>query len=213
MLFQSRDRHLLPLQPMTQRDAHFRVEPDDGENQRRIGRSLSGTVVTSRRGRLTASRSLVSTTSCALLPPCGSAVKLHLPDVPWSHFTHCFSVCSSLFPPPPLSVSFLPLVLLFCFQPFVLVSASLPFLSVSLKGEAGWCQCLSLLTSSLLSPCCYSTTITSFILLITNTFSSPLPSTASQVNTALSSPDDVLSFEGFWLCYLVFQKGAFQTKN
>ncbi|KAK1881318.1 Inactive ubiquitin carboxyl-terminal hydrolase 54, partial [Dissostichus eleginoides] len=43
--------------PMTLRDLHLGAGPDDGENLRRIGRSLSGTVVTSRRGRLTATRS------------------------------------------------------------------------------------------------------------------------------------------------------------
>ncbi|KAF3853783.1 hypothetical protein F7725_014471 [Dissostichus mawsoni] len=59
--------------PMTLRDLHLGAGPDDGENLRRIGRSLSGTVVTSRRGRLTATRSFVSVTSCALLPPCGRA--------------------------------------------------------------------------------------------------------------------------------------------
>lgn len=178
--FPASDRHFLPLQPMMLRD--FGVEPDDGENLRRIGRSLSGTVVTSRRSRLTATRSFVSVTTWALLPPCGYAVKLHLPDVLRSH---CFSLCSS--PPPPLFVLFLPFVLLFYLQSVLPLSSSLPLLSsVSLKGEAGRCQCLSLLTSSLLSPCCYSTTIISFILLITNTFSSPPPSTASQVNTALA---------------------------
>lgn len=80
---------------MVLRDVRFGVEPDDGENLRRIERSLSGTVVASRRSRLTATRSFVSVTSCALLPPCGRAFKLHLPDVPPWHFTHCFSLCSS----------------------------------------------------------------------------------------------------------------------
>lgn len=65
---------------MTLRDLRLGAGPDDGENLRRIGRSLSGTVVTSRRGRLTATRSFVSVTSCALLPPCGRAVKLHQPE-------------------------------------------------------------------------------------------------------------------------------------
>ncbi|XP_045925736.1 inactive ubiquitin carboxyl-terminal hydrolase 54-like [Micropterus dolomieu] len=45
--------------PMMLRDMRFGVEPDDGENLRRIGRSLSGTVVTPRRSRLTATRSLL----------------------------------------------------------------------------------------------------------------------------------------------------------
>ncbi|KAA8581387.1 hypothetical protein FQN60_002968 [Etheostoma spectabile] len=110
--------------PMMLRDLRCGVEPGDGENLRQIGRSLSGTVVTSRRSRLTATRSFVSVTSWALLPPFG--------------------------------------------------------------------RCLSLLTSSLLSPCCYSTTIISSILLITNTFSSPLPSTASQERSG--------SAVSFWLC-------------
>lgn len=98
---------------MVLRDVRFGVEPDDGENLRRIGRSLSGTVVASRRSRLTATRSLVSVTSCALLPPCGCAFELHLPDVPPWHFTHCSSLCSALLPL--LFVSFLPVVLLFDF--------------------------------------------------------------------------------------------------
>lgn len=99
------DRHFLPLQPMLLRDVRFGVEPDDGENLRRIGRSLSGTVVASRRSRLTATRSFVSVASCALLPPCGCAFKLHLPDVPPWHFTHCCSLCSS--PPAVCPVFFL----------------------------------------------------------------------------------------------------------
>lgn len=69
--FPASDRHFLPLQPMMLRDLRFGVEPDDGENLRRIGRSLSGTVMTPRRSRLTATRSFVSLTSRALLPPCG----------------------------------------------------------------------------------------------------------------------------------------------
>ncbi|XP_028286612.1 inactive ubiquitin carboxyl-terminal hydrolase 54 isoform X1 [Parambassis ranga] len=67
--------------PMMLQDLRFGVEPDDGENLRRIGRSLSGTVVTSRRSRLTATRSFVSATSYALLPLCGWAVELQLPAV------------------------------------------------------------------------------------------------------------------------------------
>ncbi|KAG7228093.1 hypothetical protein INR49_005716 [Caranx melampygus] len=43
--------------PMMLRDVRFGVEPDDGESMRRMGRSLSGTMVTSRRSRLTATRS------------------------------------------------------------------------------------------------------------------------------------------------------------
>lgn len=65
-----------PPQPMMLRDLRFGVEPDDGESMRRMGRSLSGTMVTSRRSRLTATRSFVSVTSSALPPPCGHAVEL-----------------------------------------------------------------------------------------------------------------------------------------
>ena len=80
--FQTSVRHVafLPLQPPMLRDLRFGAEPDDGENLRQMGRSLSGTVVTSRRSRLTATRSFVSPISSALPPPCGSAVELHLPD-------------------------------------------------------------------------------------------------------------------------------------
>lgn len=113
---------------MVLRDVRFGVEPDDGENLRRIGRSLSGTVVASRRSRLTATRSLVSVTSCALLPPCGCAFELHLPDVPPWHFTHCFSLCSALLPS--LFVSFLPVVLLFDFGS---VPLPLPLFPLSLR--------------------------------------------------------------------------------
>lgn len=137
--------HFHPLQQTMLQDLRFGVEPDDGENLRRIGRSLSGTVVTSRRSRLTATRSFVSVPSCALLPPCGCAINC----ICLMYFTHCFYLCSS----PLLFVLFLPFFLLFDFLPVLLLSACLPSLfAVSLKGEAGWCQCLSLLTSSLLSP-------------------------------------------------------------
>ncbi|KAK2884612.1 hypothetical protein Q8A73_021086 [Channa argus] len=58
--------------PTMLQDLRFGVEPDNGENQRRIGRSLSGTVVTSRRSRLTATRSFVKqadvNASACLLP-------------------------------------------------------------------------------------------------------------------------------------------------
>ncbi len=112
------DRCFLPLQPMMLRDLRLGVEPDDGENMRRIGRSLSGTVVAPRRSRLTATRSFVSVTSCALLPPCGCAMKLHLPYVSAWHFTHCFPV---LFSPRCLSRFFL----LSCFFDFQSVVLSL----------------------------------------------------------------------------------------
>ncbi|GLD74174.1 B-cell CLL/lymphoma 6 member B protein-like protein [Lates japonicus] len=54
--------------PMILRDLRFGVEPDDGENLRRIGRSLSGTVVTSRRSRLTATRSFVKQADVSASP-------------------------------------------------------------------------------------------------------------------------------------------------
>lgn len=116
--------------------------------------------------------------SAASLWPCRWTAPAWCPAV--ALYTLLFPV---LFSPCCLSRFFL----LSCFS-ISNLSSSLCFSSssFSLKGEAGWCQCLSLLTSSLLSPCCYSTTIISSILLITNTFSSPPPSTASQVNTALS---------------------------
>lgn len=59
---------------MMLRDLRLGAEPDDGENLRQIGRSLSGTVVTPRRSRLTATRSFVSATLSALLPPSGCAL-------------------------------------------------------------------------------------------------------------------------------------------
>lgn len=68
------DRRLVTLQPMVLQDLHFGGEPGDGANPRRIGRSLSGTMVASRRGRLTATRSFVSVNSYALLPPPGRAL-------------------------------------------------------------------------------------------------------------------------------------------
>ncbi|KAF0025617.1 hypothetical protein F2P81_022498 [Scophthalmus maximus] len=54
--------------PAMVRDLRFGAEPGDGENLRRIGRSLSGTVVTSRRGRLTATRSFVKQTDVSASP-------------------------------------------------------------------------------------------------------------------------------------------------
>ncbi|XP_041830158.1 inactive ubiquitin carboxyl-terminal hydrolase 54 isoform X2 [Melanotaenia boesemani] len=62
--------------PMMLRDLRFGVEPDDGENQRRIGRSLSGTVVTSRRSRLTATRSLELSGGARSFWLCLTGVKL-----------------------------------------------------------------------------------------------------------------------------------------
>ncbi|XP_075948916.1 ubiquitin carboxyl-terminal hydrolase 54-like [Anarhichas minor] len=62
--------------PMMLRDLRFGVEPDDGENLRRIGRSLSGTVVTSRRSRLTATRSFELPGSAGSFWLCLTGVKL-----------------------------------------------------------------------------------------------------------------------------------------
>ncbi|KAL3051677.1 hypothetical protein OYC64_001837 [Pagothenia borchgrevinki] len=62
--------------PMTLRDLPLGAGPDDGENLRRIGRSLSGTVVTSRRGRLTASRSFELTGSTGSFWLCLTGVKV-----------------------------------------------------------------------------------------------------------------------------------------
>lgn len=53
------------------RDGRLGAEPADGDNVRRMGRSLSGTVVASRRSRLATTRSFVSGIRCALPPPCG----------------------------------------------------------------------------------------------------------------------------------------------
>ncbi|XP_030611132.1 uncharacterized protein LOC115798420 [Archocentrus centrarchus] len=62
--------------PMMLRDGRFGVEPDDGENLRRIGRSLSGTVVTPRRSRLTATRSFELSGSSGSFWLCLTGVKL-----------------------------------------------------------------------------------------------------------------------------------------
>ncbi|XP_016889934.1 inactive ubiquitin carboxyl-terminal hydrolase 54 isoform X2 [Cynoglossus semilaevis] len=62
--------------PMMLRDLRFGAEPDDGENLRQIGRSLSGTVVTSRRSRLTATRSLELSGSAGSFWLCLTGVKL-----------------------------------------------------------------------------------------------------------------------------------------
>ncbi|XP_008298629.1 inactive ubiquitin carboxyl-terminal hydrolase 54 [Stegastes partitus] len=62
--------------PMTLRDLRFGAEPDDGENLRRIGRSLSGTVVTSRRSRLTATRSFELSGGAGSFWLCLTGVKL-----------------------------------------------------------------------------------------------------------------------------------------
>ncbi|XP_010791904.1 inactive ubiquitin carboxyl-terminal hydrolase 54 isoform X1 [Notothenia coriiceps] len=62
--------------PMTLRDLRLGAGPDDGENLRRIGRSLSGTVVTSRRGRLTATRSFELTGSTGSFWLCLTGVKV-----------------------------------------------------------------------------------------------------------------------------------------
>ncbi|XP_054898940.1 inactive ubiquitin carboxyl-terminal hydrolase 54-like isoform X3 [Poeciliopsis prolifica] len=62
--------------PVMLRDPRFGAEPDDGENQRRIGRSLSGTVVTSRRSRLTTTRSFELSGSAGSFWLCLTGVKL-----------------------------------------------------------------------------------------------------------------------------------------
>ncbi|XP_029699883.1 uncharacterized protein isoform X3 [Takifugu rubripes] len=70
--------------PMALQDFRLGAEPDDGENPRRIGRSLSGTVVASRRGRLTATRSFVkqadvsplSLLTSSFLSPCCSSTTI-----------------------------------------------------------------------------------------------------------------------------------------
>ncbi|MEQ2311078.1 hypothetical protein AMECASPLE_015889 [Ameca splendens] len=66
----------LSLQPVMLRDPRLGVDPDDGENQRRIGRSLSGTVMTSRRSRLTATRSFELSGSAGSFWLCLTGVKL-----------------------------------------------------------------------------------------------------------------------------------------
>lgn len=178
---------------MMLRDLRYGVEPDDGENLRRIGRSLSGTVVTPRRSRLTATRSFVSVTSCPLPPPCGRAAKLHLPDDSRRGTWHIASPCA-LLPPPPSTVC---LVSSFC-PAFFSISNLSPSLSLSplplffLFVSQRWSRLMSVpLPAYFLS----SESLSLFHhyhllhLLITNTFSSPPPSTASQVNTALSSYD------------------------
>ncbi|XP_034049346.1 inactive ubiquitin carboxyl-terminal hydrolase 54 [Thalassophryne amazonica] len=62
--------------PMLLRDLRLGAEPDDGENLRRIGRSLSGTVVTSRRSRLTATRSFELSGGAGSFWLCLTGVKL-----------------------------------------------------------------------------------------------------------------------------------------
>ncbi|CAB1437371.1 unnamed protein product [Pleuronectes platessa] len=54
--------------PMMLQDLRLGAEPDDGENLRQMGRSLSGTVVTSRRSRLTATRSFVKQSDVSASP-------------------------------------------------------------------------------------------------------------------------------------------------
>ncbi|XP_069569183.1 ubiquitin carboxyl-terminal hydrolase 54 isoform X2 [Brachyistius frenatus] len=62
--------------PAMLRDLRFGAEPDDGENLRRIGRSLSGTVMTSRRSRLTATRSFELSGGAGSFWLCLTGVKL-----------------------------------------------------------------------------------------------------------------------------------------
>ncbi|KAM4624121.1 uncharacterized protein ACJ7VT_005054 [Polymixia lowei] len=54
--------------PMVLRDLRLGAEPHNKENLQRIGRSLSGTVVTSRRSRLTATRSFVKQADVSASP-------------------------------------------------------------------------------------------------------------------------------------------------
>ncbi|KAF7657777.1 hypothetical protein LDENG_00021770 [Lucifuga dentata] len=71
--------------PMKLQDLHFGVEPNDGENLRQIGRSLSGTVVTSRRSRLTATRSFELSGSSGSFWLCLTGVKLSSDQSPALH--------------------------------------------------------------------------------------------------------------------------------
>lgn len=84
----------LSLQPVMLRDLRLGAGPNDGESQRRIGRSLSGTMVTSRRGRLTATRSFVSRTpalcclhvaSCSTCLGAPPPLTFHTPSSPPTH--------------------------------------------------------------------------------------------------------------------------------
>ncbi|XP_036072984.1 inactive ubiquitin carboxyl-terminal hydrolase 54 isoform X2 [Oryzias melastigma] len=62
--------------PMKSWDPHFGAGPDDGEHQGRMGRSLSGTVVTSRHNRLTATRSFELSEGAGSFWLCLTGVKL-----------------------------------------------------------------------------------------------------------------------------------------
>ncbi|XP_029934206.1 LOW QUALITY PROTEIN: inactive ubiquitin carboxyl-terminal hydrolase 54-like [Myripristis murdjan] len=62
--------------PMVLRDLRLGAEPADGENLQRIGRSLSGTMVTSRRSRLTATRSFELSSGAGSFWLCLTGVKL-----------------------------------------------------------------------------------------------------------------------------------------
>nr|XP_046233225.1 inactive ubiquitin carboxyl-terminal hydrolase 54 isoform X2 [Scatophagus argus] len=62
--------------PMMLRDLRLGVEPDDGENLKRIERSLSGTVVAPRRSRLTATRSFELSGGAGTFWLCLTGVKL-----------------------------------------------------------------------------------------------------------------------------------------
>ncbi|CAM9202283.1 unnamed protein product [Lampetra planeri] len=62
--------------PMMLQNLRLGVELDEGENLRRIGRSLSGTVVTSRRSRLTATRSFELSGGAGSFWLCLTGVKL-----------------------------------------------------------------------------------------------------------------------------------------
>ncbi|XP_053270334.1 inactive ubiquitin carboxyl-terminal hydrolase 54 [Pleuronectes platessa] len=68
--------------PMMLQDLRLGAEPDDGENLRQMGRSLSGTVVTSRRSRLTATRSFELSSNAGSFWLCLTGVKLSTDQSP-----------------------------------------------------------------------------------------------------------------------------------
>lgn len=108
---------------MMMRDPRLGAEPHDGENLRRIGRSLSGTVVTPRRSRLTATRSFVSPPLPALCCP-RVAVPASCIWPTSRHDTHCF-FSPVLFSHGLCVCCFSRFVLLLGFQSVLLSSASL----------------------------------------------------------------------------------------
>ncbi|KAM6951500.1 uncharacterized protein FYW47_015013 [Aplochiton taeniatus] len=62
--------------PMAARDLRWGAEPGDGEGLQRIGRSLSGTMTSTRRGRLTATRSFELSSGSGSFWLCLTGVKL-----------------------------------------------------------------------------------------------------------------------------------------